>query len=78
MLDVPPGAVTLISTIPAEPAGTVAVIWVALFTVKLVAATVPKVTADALVKPVPVIVTEVPPPVAPLEGEMLVIVDAAK
>ena len=42
-----------------------AVIWVPLTTVKLVAAVVPKSTAVAPVKPVPVIVTEVPPAVGP-------------
>ena len=41
---------------------TTAVIWVAELTVKLVAAVPPKLTALALVKPVPVIVTEVPVP----------------
>jgi hypothetical protein len=57
------------STIP-EPAGLVAVIEVALFTVYEVAAVLPKVTAVAPVKPVPVIVTELPPRVEPAAGEM--------
>src|SRR5581483_6678648 len=35
---VPPVVVTVTSTVPAEPAGAVAVIWVALLTVALVAA----------------------------------------
>ncbi len=45
-----------------------AVIWVAESTVNEVAAVAPKVTAVAPVKPVPVIVTEVPPACGPLFG----------
>jgi hypothetical protein len=56
---VPPPTVTLILPVVA-PVGTVAVICVAEFTVKLVAATLLKLTAVAPVKPVPVIVTTVP------------------
>ncbi len=41
------------------------------------AATLPKVTAVAPVKPVPVMVTVVPPDVGPVVGEILVIVGAA-
>ena len=67
---VPPGVVTRISTIP-EPAGEVAVRRVAELYVTL-AATVPNMTVDALVNPVPVIVTMVPPAAGPLAGEMLV------
>ena len=37
---------------------------------------VPNVTVDALVNPVPVIVTAVPPAAGPLAGEMLVTVGA--
>jgi hypothetical protein len=70
--DVPPGVVTRISTIPAEPAGLVAVIEVALFTVYEAAAVLPNFTAVAPVKPVPVIATEVPPAIGPTTGEMLV------
>ena len=51
-------------------------IWVDETTVKLVAATVPKSTLVAPVKPVPVMVTVVPPPVGPDVGEMLVTVGA--
>ena len=43
-------------------------IWVELFTVNPVAATAPKVTEEALVKPVPVITTEDPPWVDPEAG----------
>ena len=64
----PPGVVTVMSTVPAEPAGAVAVIWVALLTVTLVALVVPNLTAVAPVKLVPVIVTLVPPAVGPATG----------
>jgi hypothetical protein len=56
------------STVPAEPLGDVAVICVALLTVKLLALVVLNLTAVAPVKLVPVIVTEVPPAVGPLTG----------
>ena len=55
---VPPGVVTMTSTVPV-PAGAVALMLVALLTVKLEAAVVPNFTALAPVKPVPVTVTEV-------------------
>ena len=71
---VPPGVVTLISTVP-EPAGDVAVRRVAALYVTL-AALVPNVTVDALVNPEPVMVTAVPPAADPLAGEMLVTVGA--
>ena len=51
-----PGSVTVTSTVPV-PAGLSAVIVVSLTTVTSVAAVVPKSTAVAPVKPVPVIVT---------------------
>ena len=50
------------------PAGEVAVIEVALLTVKVVAAVAPNFTAVAPVKLVPVMVTEVPPAVGPEVG----------
>ena len=65
---VPAGVVTVTSTVPAACAGDVAVIVVALFTVKPAAAVPPKLTAVAPVKFAPVIVTDVPPPVGPLVG----------
>ena len=65
---VPPGPVTVTSTVPAAPAGAVAVMEVALLTVKVEAAVVPNFTAVAPVKLVPVIVTEVPPVVGPEVG----------
>jgi len=56
------------STVPAGPAGEVAVIELSLNTVNEVAAVVPKVTLVAPVKPVPVMVTEVPPATVPAVG----------
>ena len=72
--DVPPGMVTVTSTVPAEWAGEIAVIEVALLTVNEVAEVPPNVTAVALVKPVPVIATEVTPASGPDVGEMPVTV----
>ena len=65
----PPAVVTRTSTVP-DPAGAVAVIWVALLTVKAAAALAPKVTAVVPEKFVPVIVTFVPPVDGPLVGEI--------
>jgi len=65
---VPPGVVTRTLADPAAFAGVVAVIEVALTTVKLVTATPPIVTLVAPVKYVPAIVTEPPPPVVPELG----------
>lgn len=64
----PAGVVTTTLAVPADPAGVVAVMDVALTTEKLVAATPPMVTPVAPVNPVPVIVTAVPPAVVPLVG----------
>ena len=69
----PPGVVTVTSTVPL-PAGLVAVIWVSLSTVKLLAAVAPKETPVAPVKPVPVMTTVVPPALDPLDGLILVTV----
>ena len=71
----PPAVVTVTSTVPA-PAGEVAVMEVALFTVKLVAGVAPNFTAVAAAKPVPVMLTTVPPAVGPLVGAMPVTVGA--
>jgi hypothetical protein len=68
---VPPGVVTVMSMVPAAPAGAVAEIWLELFT-KNVAAVPPKLTPVAPVKPVPLIVTVVPPVVGPDVGLTLV------
>src|SRR5258707_13110330 len=73
---VPPAVVTVTSTVP-TPAGEVAVIWVALLTVKEAAALLPKLTAVAPEKLVPVMVTLVPPDVGPVFGLTLVTVGAA-
>ncbi len=60
----PPGVTTVTFTV-AVPAGLVAVIWVSELISTLLAAVVPKSTAVAPVKPVPVIVTIVPPAAGP-------------
>ena len=72
----PPTAVTRTSTVPV-PAGAVAVICVALLTVKPVAAVPPKVTAVVPVKFEPLMVTLVPPVPGPAVGEIPVTVGAA-
>jgi hypothetical protein len=69
------GVVTVMSTVPV-PAGEVAVIWVALLTVKDAAAVPPKLTAVAPVKLVPVIFTDVPPAAGPEDGLTFVTVGA--
>ena len=66
--EVPAGVVTVTSTVPL-PAGLVAVIWVSLVMLNFVAVG-PKETLVAPVKPVPVIVTGVPPEFSPLLGLM--------
>jgi hypothetical protein len=65
--DVPPAVVTVISTVPADSAGDVAVTDVAELTVTLTAACpAPKLTdVPPDTKFVPEIVTDVPPPVGP-------------
>src|SRR5579863_5700207 len=68
MADVPPAAVTVTSTVPAAPAGEVAVMEPLLTTVTPVAALVPNFTVDPAVKLVPEMVTGVPPAVGPLLG----------
>ena len=65
------------STVPAVPAGAVAVMLVALLTVKLVGGRRAEVTAVAPVKFVPVIVTVVPPAVGPAVGLTALTVGAA-
>ncbi len=50
------------------PGGEVAVIWLSFTTLTAVAAAAPKLTPVAPVKPPPVIVTAVPPPVPPVFG----------
>jgi hypothetical protein len=64
------------STVPTDPAGDVAVIDVSETTLNVVAGVLPKLTAVAPVKLVPVIVTTVPPAVGPLVGDRPVTVGA--
>jgi hypothetical protein len=59
--NVPPGVVTVTSISPAGPAGEVAVIEVALLTVKEVASVLPNFTPVTPIKLVPVITTLLPP-----------------
>ena len=69
LADVPPKVVTLTSTAPGVTvAGDTAVIEVVELTVTLVADTPPNVTVAPLMKLVPVIVTDVPPPDVPDVG----------
>jgi hypothetical protein len=75
LVTVPPAVVMEIAPVVA-PGGTVAVIWAALFTVKLVALVPLNLTTVAPLKLFPVMTTEVP--IAPLVGVKLVIVGAAK
>ena len=63
-------------TAPAACAGVVAVIEVLFTTVIPVAAVPPRLTVAPVRKPVPVIVTAVPPLVLPEDGETLVTVGA--
>ena len=67
--EVPAPVVTVTSTVPA-PAGDVATIEVAELTVKFVAPVTPKFTAVTPVKPVPVMVTVVPPIAGPDVGKI--------
>jgi hypothetical protein len=70
---VPAAVVTVTSRVPI-PAGEVAVIWVALLTVKEPAALLPNLTAVAPEKLVPVMVTLVPPGGGPVFGMTLITV----
>ena len=74
--EVPPEAVTRISTTPAIPAGDVAMMLLALLTVKLAALTDPNITADTSTKFVPVMTTPVPPLVEPVDGPISTTVTA--
>src|SRR5438105_7056910 len=71
---VPAGVATVMSTTAALWAGAIAVIDVEELTVKLAAAVEPKLTAVALEKCVPAIVTDVPPGVSPDLGDTFVTV----
>ncbi len=70
------GFVTITSTAPEACAGVVAEMLVAFTTVTELAAAPPKLTVAGATKPVPVIVTAVPPAVEPLFGFTLVTVGA--
>src|SRR6185437_6894243 len=64
-----PRVVTVTAMVRARPGGAVTVIEVSEFTVTFAAGMVPNETLDAPVKPVPVIVTGLPPAVGPEFGE---------
>ena len=74
---VPPGVVTVTSTVPAAPAGDVMERDVGEATTNPVPATVPNFTTVAPVNPVPVTVTEIPPANGPAAGEIPVTVGMA-
>jgi hypothetical protein len=65
---VPPGVMTVMSTVPAEPLGEVAVIQESVCKVN-VAALVPNITEVAPRNPEPLTVTAVPPEEVPVVGE---------
>ena len=73
LVAVPPGVTTTTFTVPDEFGGVVTVRLVAVFAPSA-AATPPKVTDVAPARFVPVIVTEVPPVVGPVDGETCEIV----
>ena len=75
---VPPTAVTVTSAVPATFAGDVAVIDVEESTLSSLAGIPPKRTALAPVKPVPVIVTTVPPVAGPPFAESFVTVGGGR
>jgi hypothetical protein len=70
MPDVPDGVVTVTSTLPV-PGGVTTTICVSEITPNGVAFAEPKVTAVAPVRPVPTMVTLVPPAAGPEDGTML-------
>jgi hypothetical protein len=72
-----PFTVTVTVTAPALPAGVVAVMVVPLTTTMLAAAVAPNFTAAPAAKPVPVIVTAVPPAVDPPFGDTPLTVGSA-
>ncbi len=72
VLEVPPPVVTVMSTRPALPAGATAVSDVDELNVTELAELKPNFTVAAETKPVPVIVTEVPPAVGPALGDTAV------
>ena len=63
-------------TVPAVRAGTLTIIWLSLL-LMIVAELLPKVTREAVVNPLPLIVTVLPPATGPEVGVMSVIVGIA-
>jgi hypothetical protein len=74
---VPLGVVTVTSTVPLAWGGSVAEITVSESTVNALAELAPKETALAPVKPLPLMLTTVPPPVLPVVGLRAVTAGAA-
>ena len=70
--EIPAGVVTRTGMTPRLPAGATAVIEVDELTVPDVAGCRPKLTVESGEKPVPVMVTAVPPPELPVPGETAV------
>jgi hypothetical protein len=73
---VPVAVVTVTVTVPGACGGESAVMDVGPFTVTLVAAVPPNLTAAVVVNPVPTTVTDVPPATGPVVGETDVTVGA--
>ena len=67
--DVPIGVVTVTATGPTDSAGAVTLQMVSVQRPTIVAAVDPKSTAVALLNPDPVIVTDAPPAVVPIDGD---------
>ena len=72
----PSGFVIVTVTGPAEPAGVTTVRLVELLNVTELAGVDPKVTVAPLTKLLPVMATEVPPPLVPATGEILMTIGA--
>jgi hypothetical protein len=70
--------VTVISTMPAAPAGAATVIWLGLLEARILAAVLPNLTAVAPDKFVPVMTTEAPPAMGPEAGLTPVMVGAVR
>ena len=77
MVEVPPAVVTRMSTVANRDTGETAVTCVGDTTVNEVASDAPNLTAVAPVRPVPLIVTVVPPATGPVFGEIEVMAGKA-